>query len=48
MVPVECEHTDLLEAGVDHDAVFFRCRACRAVVVVQRGEVWVLRPPAAG
>ncbi len=47
MEAYECEHTELLEAGTNRGTTFFRCAACRALLVIQRDRVWVLRPQAA-
>ncbi len=47
MDPAECEHTDVIDVGSSHGTTFFRCAACQALLVVQRDQVYVIRPRAA-
>lgn len=44
---ITCPHEKREYVGTDATAHFYRCETCGAVIVIQRGLVWQITPPAA-
>lgn len=38
-----CDHAELAYLGHGGNASYYRCRACGAAVIEQRGRTWTLR-----